>query len=284
MWYTPRGAAGCALRIAKRAPCVARWVLLTMTVDPKKFSSPGEAYDEIVRDFPRFNRALKRLNGKDLRFARKMELQENGWPHWHMIVDLRKLKRSELPELDRIWRHGMCNVSFIRNAEALRYVLKYCQKGISDGDPHEFYGLPDWVLDRKKRIRWWQTWHFYDKPAAQPLRAESDVPTSEECNDGCDNEYCTIRMRIDTANHTIEVLYWQPHAQKIVGRMNFHVDKGAIPVLASLVKRFCSFKVLPPDLEVFNNFSTTITEITKCPNSVMNQVSPSRVFVSLVMW
>jgi hypothetical protein len=149
VWYTPRGAAGCASRIAKRAPCVARWVLLTLTVDPKKFIGPGQAYDEIVKDFPRFNRALKKLNGKDLRYARKLELQGNNWPHWHLIVNLRKLKRSELPLLEKIWRHGMCNVSFIRNAAALRYVLKYCQKGISDGDPHEYYGLPDWFLTAK---------------------------------------------------------------------------------------------------------------------------------------
>jgi hypothetical protein len=66
-----------------------------------------------------------------------------------------------------------------------------------------------------------QTWHFYDDVSSQEVEHERDVPTSEECNDGCENEYCTIRMRIDVANHTIEVLFWEPHTQKVVGRMNF---------------------------------------------------------------
>lgn len=284
VWWTRRGASENARRILPRVPSVKGWVFITLTVDPKRYKDPLAAYLAIVEDFPRFNRALKRKHGDTLRWARKLELQENGWPHWHLIMNLRKLRKSELAWLTRAWSHGRTDLSFIRDDAAFRYVLKYCMKSTS-ADVGDEYGLPEWVLTLRKRVRWWQTYHFYETPSpARSPRDEVAPPTSEECWDACDPVCPTIRERIKAVRQRVDVVYIEHDTQIVVGRMHFFFDTEALPWLVGLVKdSWTPTSRVPPSLQtqphIIEIKVSKLCQTTKLP---LLPHQPGPVYVSLV--
>jgi len=264
VWWTARGAWGNARRIVDRSPHVRGWVMITLTLDPSRFSGPKEAYEAACADFPRFNRSLAGLHGGKLRWARKMELHESGWPHWHLICNLRKLRREELHDVTRIWGHGHTQVDFIRDSRHLQYVLKYCVKAAAGEDT-----LPDWILDFPRRIRWWQTHEFYE------VKAPS-VPQKERKEEPENHEYATIRDRISWHSDKLEVIEYDRFDDKPEKRYIFSLDGNkSVDYVHGVIKRDYIPGVIP---ERITKAGSIVTKVKTCPTT---KTFPGAVFFAL---
>lgn len=89
--------------------------------------------------------------GERTRYAWKLEFQQNGMPHWHVCF----LYRRKIP-LDAVtasWALGMTETARIRG-NGLEYLFKYLSKSPFT---EETGGLPEWVLDYPRQIRFWQS-------------------------------------------------------------------------------------------------------------------------------
>jgi len=276
VWYTPRGAYGCAKRIVGRVPEDGRWVMITLTVDPARFPlGPADALESCLRDFPRVMRALARLNGGPLRWARKLELQANGWPHFHVICDLRKLSRDELPRIDAIWSHGCCNTSFIRGRAGLLYVLKYVSKGPESNEDADNYGLPDWLLDYPRKIRFWQTHNFYAHGTDSAKASSGTVHASASAR-----PFLTIRQRISQKRKMLEVLVVSRDTHSVTARRIFSVDYSVHSMLLALVRRDHAPGLLISD-ELRGALNIQV-KVKSCQTPVLPLLLlPGRVYVSL---
>jgi len=278
VWWTPKGAAGCAARILAKAPDVTGWVMITVTVDRKRYNGPRAAYDAIMADWPRVNKQLARLNRGPLRWARKLELQEGGWPHWHLICNLRKLRRTELPLLDALWQHGMVNITYLRDARAMSYALKYCCKSITDdGSDAPDYGLPDWVLDYPTSIRWWQTHDFYRASDDQDDAIVDDVePIGLEGREGA---RFTIRQQIAAKKNMVQVIAYDRFTQTILWRKIFVLAKPARALMLSIVRS--EHKPGAPDLHHIGLQYNVNVRIKSWPTNLPIQRLPGLVCISL---
>ena len=136
-WFTERGAyKKMHLLEAKGLPSFNNWRFLTLTVDPSKFKSNESAYNYIKPRFRFFIRALKKAFGlNDLRYIWKLEFQENGMPHWHMLLDFKK--SMCIQTIYDIWNYGAIDIKKC-TGNKLPYAFKYITK--------EATGLPKFFL------------------------------------------------------------------------------------------------------------------------------------------
>jgi hypothetical protein len=126
--------------------------LFTLTVDRSKFGSAKEAHGAITEgQFVR--RLLYRLGVR--RWAWALEFQQKtgeGWPHWHVLVDLADLPggKLDLVKAWRLWRYkwdlgGLDlqakKVKLASAAHAVFYLTKYICKQAPGG-------YPVWVLEQ----------------------------------------------------------------------------------------------------------------------------------------
>lgn len=131
--------------------------LMTLTPDRhgtttgKGFQSPRQAFETVTRGkfIPRLMRAL----GVKL-WAWALEFQQatgDGWPHWHLLIDLADLPRGrlDLKKAWSLWRDawGIGGVDLqvkevnVQSPEhAINYLTKYLTK-MPEG------GFPPWVLE-----------------------------------------------------------------------------------------------------------------------------------------
>lgn len=118
------------------------WKFLTITIDPNKFKDASEAYDHVNRNLRFRMRELSKVY-RVHKWLCKLELQENGYPHFHLLVD--SPDRWDFEEIDRIFPWGFTNVQRVKSEAQARYVFKYLSK--------EFEDLPEWFLKlRQVRI------------------------------------------------------------------------------------------------------------------------------------
>lgn len=147
-WYTAEGAAynGNILykRLSGRFRCY-RPTLLTLTVDLKKHESPYAAWVWGKGVLRRVLYDLQQALGRDVRYFWKLEVQGNGFPHWHIVLDT-KIERYEferaLKSIASRWLAGSSiqGIDFKRIRKgSVKYLLKYVAK---DGE------WPSWMLDR----------------------------------------------------------------------------------------------------------------------------------------
>lgn len=147
-WYTAEGAAYNGSVLYKRL--TGRFVsyrptLLTLTVDPSKHESPYAAWLWGKSVLRKTLYDLQKALGRDVRYFWKLEVQGNGFPHWHIVLDTR-IGRHEfdiaLRALASRWLHGSSiqgiDIKRIRKG-SVKYLLKYVSK---NGE------WPDWMLDR----------------------------------------------------------------------------------------------------------------------------------------
>jgi len=262
--------------------------MITMTLDPARFpSGPQAGYEAACARFHAWNQSLKRMQGEDLnapalRWARKMELHENGWPHWHMLVNLRKLKRDELKRLDEKWGLGSTNIEFIRDKNALQYALKYCMKGVSRSEQDDNHGLPAWILDLDKKARWWQTHAFYSPSPCAPRSFEETSAVIEKPT------LRTIRQRIFDEKNKLEVVVFKSHAEKPCWRTKIALECVDNTSIYDVVRGALEPGEIPASLGTSRSFITRInTTKIKEPSwqstiRVLQTVFPvSRVYASL---
>jgi len=140
-WFTERGAyKKMHLLEAKGLPSFTNWRFLTLTVDPSKFKDNESAYFYIKPRFRFFIRHLKQVFGlKELRYIWKLEFQENGMPHWHMLLDVKK--SMCVKTIYDLWKYGAVQVKRCKDTK-LPYAFKYITK--------EAKGLPSFFLSMSR--------------------------------------------------------------------------------------------------------------------------------------
>ena len=100
-------------------------------------------------------RALKRDNWLHSRkYVLVLELQKNGWPHYHLLVESNYVPHAELAKRWGIGHVWFSKAEFADAGHAVNYVTKYITKTAKDED--EFW-FPDWVLDYGGNFRRFST-------------------------------------------------------------------------------------------------------------------------------
>lgn len=193
-WFTAQGVhLKRKLIEARGMPSLKRWRFITLTFDPDKFESPLAAFlwgRSRMRYFLKTCRDC-RLWSHDAKWCWKLEFQENGWPHYHLLVGrTRKFSEHEMAKLTELWAGGRTNVEMVQE-HGFAYTFKYAFKPVMQSDGDEFedvpsYALPAWFLDYFEkghdgskpksfaRVRFWQTSAgFYEKPAPASRAAQN---------------------------------------------------------------------------------------------------------------
>lgn len=139
--------------LTEKAELFERPALTTLTVDQagtktgKGFDSEYEAWEYVTKG-GYISRLM--IAGSITRWVWVLEFQKNGWPHWHILLNLSKrCKYGELArELWRLWRDlwqiGGCDLSvktFKNPIHGVNYITKYLTK------PGNF---PAWFLKMRK--------------------------------------------------------------------------------------------------------------------------------------
>ncbi|MEO0797540.1 MAG: hypothetical protein AAFX93_20530 [Verrucomicrobiota bacterium] len=139
-------------------------LFITLTLD-QVVGNRVDSYELGNERMRRFLGELRKVIGK-FPWAWKLEFQDNGYAHWHVIVHYKKtIPRDCLCLLGKWWGLGRTNVERLRYKK-FRYLFKYVSKGAFDGESEEGLNLPEWVMDYQNgsRMRFWQTGGgFYTK-------------------------------------------------------------------------------------------------------------------------
>lgn len=152
-WLTAAGVARKRSLIeAKGLPNFHKWRFITVTLDRDLFADPLEGY---LAGKERMRRFLKKcrdagLWAKAAKWCWKLEFQEEGWPHWHLLVErTAKFTEGELAEVGRLWGLGRANVEMVSTSDFL-YSFKYAFKPVYqlDTDFDDAAPIaPQWFLD-----------------------------------------------------------------------------------------------------------------------------------------
>ena len=149
----------------KLVPTVSKWrgmLMLSLTVNPNNFQSAEEAYRYVTskRLISRLVRELARCGAlKSRKFFSVFEVQKNGNPHWHVLLEAKFIPHgivssiwnrwgpseedtTENPSLGFTW---ISRSDFQDPRHAAEYATKYLIKAPAEG-------WPDWVLDYQGQI------------------------------------------------------------------------------------------------------------------------------------
>lgn len=161
-WFTPSGVRAKLQQLAhKGLPDMTGWRFITLSVDPKQFGDdPLTAWLELSPKVRRFIEAgrKKGLWDRGHKWARKLEFQANGWPHWHIPLErFSKVSEAELGKIRKLWKFGRTNVRRItRHSQG--YSFKYVFKGVYQDGEERHYCVPKWFRDycstRKVSVKW----------------------------------------------------------------------------------------------------------------------------------
>lgn len=189
-WLTPEGRSSCWGRIQARMPSLKNARALTLTMDPKEFGGhegSGVQSDEVCAKaytagkdrIRKFTYAWGKCLGVKLRYCWKLEVQANGMPHWHLVVLF--FKRVDLKQMQSLWGFG--NVDCMRiKGDSWQYLGKYLRKFAgqdAEGEAWEF-GLPGWLLDWPKQVRFFQTSKGFLTPLSGPMEENNEAEEDEE--------------------------------------------------------------------------------------------------------
>lgn len=140
---------------------------LVLTCDPKKFPDGPQAAFEYLRDkkaIPQFIHNLKRTSKvKVEKWLWVLEWHENGFPHWHLFVEVEQAGRAGMIGNEKIlrhWKYGIIHESYIRNQKHWKQFTTYFGKagyfdpkqGSGDRKKHQ-RELPEWAMEVTYRIR-----------------------------------------------------------------------------------------------------------------------------------
>lgn len=161
-WYTEQGAKKKMFALEKKGlPDFNNWRFLTLTVDQLKFQSSKSAYEYIKPRMRFFIRSLKQfINEPDLQYCWKLEFQENGFPHWHMLINYKK--PICVQKIFNLWDYGYVKIEQVKTKK-LPYTFKYICKDTK--------GLPSW-FKKLSRPRVFQSSGLFsrcDKPSKDVL-------------------------------------------------------------------------------------------------------------------
>lgn len=114
-----------AYRVSKATPNR----LLTLTVDPKLYATPREAFDRTRKQVPILIRRLRERFG-EVEYFRVTEVTGRGWPHYHLLVRSPYLPHAVVKKLWReLTQAEIVDIRQVdRNFRAYTYLLKYLSK------------------------------------------------------------------------------------------------------------------------------------------------------------
>jgi hypothetical protein len=168
-WYSEIGAQKKLFQLEKKGlPNFYNWRFVTLTVDPLKFNSEQSAYEHIKERMRYFIRSLKSfLNISELQYAWKLEFQENGMPHWHMLINYKR--PIDVHELTRLWSYGRIDIKRCKD-KVFPYTFKYASKSVE--------GLPKWFLKYKRPRLFQSSGIFQDSKESVNEENEEEVETN----------------------------------------------------------------------------------------------------------
>jgi len=145
-WFTPEGARLKYLKLrAKGLPSLADWRFITLTVADRE-ASPEVVYLRGKDRLRVFTRWWRETLGRDVLWCWKLELHEDGYPHWHMLVWLPKSTPPErkakiLENSGQLWRNAWHKITHSTDAAHLakfgvqvtecksrKHAYSYCSK------------------------------------------------------------------------------------------------------------------------------------------------------------
>lgn len=103
--------------------------LLTLTVDPKLWKTPREAFDATRLKIPDFFRKLRKRFG-EIEYLRCTELTKSGWPHYHFLVRSAYLPHAVLKnEWEALTGATIVDIRPVKACfAAYSYLVKYLAK------------------------------------------------------------------------------------------------------------------------------------------------------------
>lgn len=161
-WYTSQGVRRKRREIERRGmPSMDRWRFTTTTVCRKRFC--GDPLAAYLRGKDRMRAFLERLRVLEIiergtRWAWKLEFHEDGFPHWHLMIDRKKkLTVKEMAAMTKAWGLGRVHNEMISERRgAFMYTMKYAFKPVMvEGEQGELgpddeggaYCVPQWFAD-----------------------------------------------------------------------------------------------------------------------------------------
>lgn len=131
-------------------------IMLTLTVDPKQFDGPEEAF-RWIKDKRKVAELIRKLNRdgriKTREFTQTIEFHENGWPHYHILVESRFVEKHYL---QNAWKIGHVWISK-NDFEDVGHAINYATKYIVKTDADDGFAFPEWVLQYRGKIRRFST-------------------------------------------------------------------------------------------------------------------------------
>ena len=128
-------------------------IFLTLTLDPKRFSSLAQAYGALLWGWNKISTAIRKKFPGFQGYARVVETQESGNPHLHVLVygvDFIAIEWIRKLWEERYQLGTQINVKKIENDKgAIRYLLKYLLKAFS-GNTDDTIAK----ADRQKALLW----------------------------------------------------------------------------------------------------------------------------------
>jgi hypothetical protein len=201
-WFTPIGA---TLKkkelISKGLPNFKNWRFVTMTLSRELFNDPKQAYEYVNERMRYFFRDLRKEYGK-FRYCYKLEFHEDGWAHWHALIEIKH--KVDLDLWRKLWGNGRIEVKRA-DKNAQEYLFKYITKS-----GH----LPEWVLDYDRKMRIWQTSNgFYT--GKKPVSQKAKIP----CKVKRVAKFRTIRQKLNNWQRTALIYSWTSSG-KIIRKMS----------------------------------------------------------------
>lgn len=128
-WGCPHCARQKIAELAARTRGAAPNRLLTLTVDPKQYQTPREAFDATRGQVPELVRRLRKRFG-ELEYLRVTELTRRGYPHYHMLIRSKYLPQ---PVVKKDWNEltgaMIVDLRKVRQSfQAYTYLVKYLSK------------------------------------------------------------------------------------------------------------------------------------------------------------
>lgn len=192
-WFTQEGVWKKRRELEKKGvPNMRKWRFITLTLDQDRIEGgPVEGYFAGKDRLRRFVGLVRDHFGGKVSGCWKLEFHANGWPHWHMLISIRrKLSHQEMRLLSRWWNLGRVNVEMVRDEKGWDYLFKYVFKSaVKDG-----LSVPEWFLDyydvrvdpdgekfavSMQRVRFFQS--FGEFFTGKPVLKETERKEPETC-------------------------------------------------------------------------------------------------------
>lgn len=103
--------------------------LITLTVNPRCYITPREAFEETRRKLSELARVVRKQTG-EFEYLRVLEVTKKGWPHYHLVARSPYIKQKWISD---VWNDltgaPIVDIRAIRKAEhVVPYVMKYLCK------------------------------------------------------------------------------------------------------------------------------------------------------------